>query len=185
MKTPVRNAALAMMLVVVGSLSIGNAQAPRSAGDNVVLITLDGARTEEIFGGLQLDILKSTLREGQAVEESPTYRQFWAETAQARREKLMPFFWKTLMAERGSIAGNPSLGSAVRLNNRHRFSYPGYAEILLGEPHDDVINSNAAVRNPYTTVLEEMRDRLKLEPTQVATVGSWSRFTDIAEHTCG
>jgi hypothetical protein len=114
-------------------LSIGSAQAPRGAGDNVILITLDGARTEEIFGGLQLDILRSTLRKGQTVEESPAYRQFWAETPKDRREKLMPFFWKTLMAERGSIAGNPSLGSAVRLNNHHRFA-PGYAEMLLGRP---------------------------------------------------
>ncbi len=97
----------------------------------------------------------------------------------------MPFFWKTLMAERGSIAGNPSLGSAVRLNNHHRFSYPGYAEILLGEPHDDVINSNAPIRNPYTTVLEAMRDRLNLEPKQVATVGSWAHFNAIVEHTEG
>jgi Type I phosphodiesterase / nucleotide pyrophosphatase len=172
-------------MLVAGSLSRGSAQAPRGAGDNVILITLDGARTEEIFGGLQLDILRSTLRTGQTVEESPAYRQFWAETAQARREKLMPFFWKTLMAERGSIAGNPSLGSAVRLNNHHRFSYPGYAEILLGEPHDDVIKSNAPIRNPYTTVLEEMRDRRNLEAKQVATVGSWAHFNAIAEHTEG
>ena len=68
------------MLVVAGSLSRGSAQAPRGAGDNVILITLDGARTEEVFGGLQVDILKSTLRKGQTVEESPAYRQFWAET---------------------------------------------------------------------------------------------------------
>ena len=185
MKTPLRTATLAIVLAVVGSLSRGSAQAPRGAGDNVILITLDGARTEEIFGGLQLDILRSTLRNGQTVEESPAYRQFWAETPKARREKLMPFFWRTLMAERGSIAGNPSLGSAVRLNNHHRFSYPGYAEILLGEPHDDVINSNAPMRNPYTTVLEEMHDRLNLESKQVATVGSWAHFNAIAEHTEG
>ena len=31
-------------------------------GDAVVLVTLDGARTEEIFGGLDLDVLKSTLK---------------------------------------------------------------------------------------------------------------------------
>ena len=117
-----------------------------------------------MFGGMQLDILQSTLREGQKVEDSASYRRFWAESPQARREKLMPFFWKTLMAEHGSIAGNPAVGSAVRLGNHHRFSYPGYAEILLGEPHDDVINSNDPNRNPYTTVLEAMREHLRCEP---------------------
>ena len=85
----------------------------REAGDNVILITLDGARIEEMFGGMQVGILQSTLREGQKVEDSPLYRRFWAESPQARREKLMPFFWKTLMAEHGSIAGNPELGSSV------------------------------------------------------------------------
>ena len=117
-----------------------------------------------MFGGMQIGILQSTLREGQKVEDSPVYRRFWAESPQARREKLMPFFWKTLMAEHGSIAGNPALESPVRLTNRHRFSYPGYAEILLGEPHDDVIKSNDPDRNPYTTVLEAMRERLACRP---------------------
>jgi hypothetical protein len=109
-------------------------------GDSVVLITIDGARTEEIFGGLDLDVLKSTLKEGQKVEESPAYRRFWGATPEERRRKLMPFFW-SLVTEQGSIAGDRRLGSAVSLGNTHRFSYPGYAEILLGEPHDDVIRS--------------------------------------------
>ena len=134
---------------------------------------------------MQVEILQSTLREGQKVEDSAIYRRFWAESPKARREKLMPFFWNTLMARHGSIAGNPALGSAVRLANRHRFSYPGYAEILLGEPHDDVIKSNDPNRNPYTTVLEAMRERLRVGPSQVATVASWAHFNAIVEHTEG
>ena len=124
---------IALVLFVVAAFARGKTQVPRAAGDNVILITLDGARIEEMFGGMQPGILQSTLREGQKVEDSPAYRRFWAESPQARREKLMPFFWKTLMADHGSIAGNPELGSVVQLTNRHRFSYPGYAEILLGE----------------------------------------------------
>ena len=61
----------------------------------------------------------------------------------------MPFFWGTLMREHGSIAGNARLGSSVTLTNTHRFSYPGYSEILLGEAHDDEIKSNDPMRNPY------------------------------------
>jgi hypothetical protein len=174
-----------VLLFISAAFARGNTQAPQGAGDNIFLITLDGARIEEVFGGMQLGILQSTLREGQKVEDSPLYRRFWAESPQARREKLMPFFWKTLMAEHGSIAGNPDLGSTVRLTNRHRFSYPGYAEILLGEPHDDVINSNDPNRNPYTTVLEAMREHLRLGPEGVVTVGSWANFNAIVEHTEG
>jgi hypothetical protein len=171
-----------VMLFVVAAFARGKTQVPREAGDNVVLVTLDGARIEEMFGGMQVSILQSTLRDGQKVEDSPVHRRFWAESPQARREKLMPFFWKTLMARHGSIAGNPDVGSAVRLTNRHRFSYPGYAEILLGEPHDDVINSNNPIRNPYTTVLEAMRERLRVGPERVVTVASWAHFNAIAEH---
>ncbi len=153
--------------------------------DNVILITLDGARIEEIFSGLDLEILRSTLRPEQKVEDSPAYRRFWADTPKARREKLLPFFWTTLMAQDGSIAGNPALGSSVKLANRHRFSYPGYSEILLGEPKDDVIKSNDPVQNPFSTVLEVLRERLNVPPEKVATVASWANFNAIVEHTPG
>ncbi len=153
--------------------------------ESVILITLDGARTEEIFGGLDLDVFKSTLREKQLIEDQPAYKRFWADTAAARRERLMPFFWGTLMREHGSIAGNKAVGSSVTLTNSHRFSYPGYSEILLGEAHDDVIKSNDAVRNPYSTVLEEIRTRLGLTQAQVGVFASWDVFDAIVEHTKG
>jgi len=176
----------AVFLVAVGTvwnLSVpGTAQPDRQA---VILITLDGARTEEIFGGLDLDVFKSTLREKQQIEDQPAYRRFWADTPSARREKLMPFFWGTLMREHGSIAGNRTQGSSVTLTNTHRFSYPGYSEILLGEAHDDTIKSNDPVRNPYATVLEELRSRLTLTKSQVGVFGSWNVFDAIVEHTEG
>ena len=153
--------------------------------DNVILITLDGARIEELFGGLDLEILRSTLRPEQKVEDSPAYRRFWADTPKARREKLLPFFWTTLMAQHGSIAGNPALGSSVKLANRHRFSYPGYSEILLGEPKDEVIKSNDPVQNPFSTVLEVIRERLNVPAEKVATIALWANFNAIVEHTQG
>jgi hypothetical protein len=97
----------------------------------------------------------------------------------------MPFFWGTLMREHGSIAGNVRAGSSVTLTNTHRFSYPGYAEILLGEAHDDEIKSNDANRNPFVTVLEEVQSRLKLSPAQVAAFTSWNVFDAIVEHNQG
>jgi hypothetical protein len=158
-------------------------QAP--AGDAVILVTLDGARTQEIFGGLDLDVLRSSIGDRKKPEEQDVYRRFWAGTPEARREKLMPFFWRTLMVQHGSIAGNPRRGSSVTLTNRHRFSYPGYAEILLGEAHDDAIKSNDAIRNPFVTVLEELKTRLGLPAGGVAAFASWNVFTAIAEHTVG
>ena len=152
---------------------------------NVVLVTLDGVRTQEIFGGLDVDILRSTLRSDARVEQTRAYQRYWAPTAEARRERLMPFFWTTLMRERGSIAGNAARGSSVAVTNRHRFSYPGYAEILVGEVHDDVIDSNDKRRNPYPTVLEFFRRRLGLDEHQVAAFASWDTFDWIVEHESG
>jgi len=177
--------ALAVLLTMAATLAATAplpAQRPVGAADNVILITIDGARVQEMFGGLDLDILRSTLKKGQTAEDQPVYRRFWADSPQARREKLMPFFWKTLMSEHGSIAGNGMLGSAVRLTNRHRFSYPGYSEILVGEALDEAIKSNDPIRNPNRTVLETVRERLALPPARVATVASWAHFNAIAEH---
>lgn len=173
---------------VLTLLSLFAALAPMQArqdapgtDDRVVLITLDGVRTQEIFGGLDVDILKSTLAAGRQVEDHPAYQRYWAASPEERRRKLMPFLW-TLVTEHGSIAGNRRLGSAVTLGNRHWFSYPGYAEILVGEAFDDEIKSNDATRNPHPTVLEAIRDRFDLAPAKVATFAGWGVFNQIAEH---
>lgn len=166
------------VVVIQARTEIAAAQTP----PNLILITLDGARVEEMFGGLDVAALRSTLRQNQMLEEHATYRRFWADTAEQRREKLMPFFWGTLMREHGSIAGNARAGSSVTLTNRHRFSYPGYAEILLGEAHDEVIASNDPVRNPYVTLLEELKRSLRLQPSGVGVFASWDVFSAIVEH---
>ena len=99
----------------------------------------------------------------------------------------MPFFWRELDG-RGTARSpaTPRSKSVVTLTNTHRFSYPGYSEILTGEAHDDVIKSNDRVQNPYPTVLEELKSKLAL-PT--AGVGSVRRrgtsFNEIVEHTPG
>src|SRR5262245_62956140 len=102
------------LIGAVASLSILFTLAATAAGqgktENVILITLDGARTQEVFGGLDLEVLKSKTKKG-SVEDTPLYKKYYAETPEERREKLMPFFWGALMKQHGSIAGNRSLGS--------------------------------------------------------------------------
>src|SRR5262249_18047645 len=175
---------LITLIVIVGVLGFTlspRAQTTGDSGDRVILVTIDGARTQEIFGGLDLDVFRSTLKGPTTIESTETHKKFWAASPEERRRKLMPFFW-SLVSKDGSIAGDHRTGSSVRLGNGHWFSYPGYAEILLGEPHDEAIKSNDAIRNPYTTVLETIRERLRLPSTSVATFASWSVFNQIAEH---
>ena len=175
------------MTGIVALAADPNGQTPgavRDTGDNVILVTLDGARTQEVFGGLDREILASTLKADQPIEQSPTFSRYGAATREERRQKLMPFLWR-LMSSTGSIAGDQTMGSTVQLRNRLWFSYPGYAEILLGEPHDDTLKSNDPIRNPYTTVLERIREALNLPRDKVATFASWSVIDAIAEHVEG
>ena len=173
---------LAALTLVYGATPSAQLTQPAQA---VVLVTLDGARTEEVFGGIDVEVLRSLLDKEQRLEDHPLYQRFWAPTPEARRAKLMPFFWGTLMRDHGSIAGNAALGSRVHLTNQLRFSYPGYSEILTGRAHDDTITSNDPVRNPYPTSLEFMKARAGLSREQVAVFASWSVFNAIAEHSEG
>jgi len=169
------------VLFATAAVIVANGQARR----NVILITLDGARVEEVFGGLDTAVLASTLRPGEPIESSPLYQRYWAATPEARREKLMPFFWGTLMRHHGSIAGSPARRSDVHLANRHWFSYPGYAEMLLGVAHDERIASNDAVQNPFPTVLEFLHGKLGGRAGEGALFGSWSVFNAIGESRAG
>lgn len=176
---------LVVLFLIAIATPVSRAQQPINDGDRVILITLDGARHQEIFGGLNLDILKSTLRDGQKVEDQHIYQRLWAETPEARRQKLLPFFWGTLMTKHGSIAGNRALGSSVSLTNKHWFSYPGYSEIVTGQAHDETIKSNDPIRNPHTSVLEGLKAKLGLPKDRVATFASWGVFNAIVEHERG
>jgi hypothetical protein len=179
-------AVVARFPVSVRSATSGQPATPGgSRTQNVVLITLDGARTQEIFAGLDLDVLRSTLPQEAMVEQTRAYKRYWAPTPEASRERVMPFLWTVIMAQHGSIAGNLARGSSVRVTNRHRFSYPGYAELLIGEAHDDVIDSNDKRRNPYPTVLEFLKQRLHLDKERVAAFASWDTFDWIVEHEAG
>jgi hypothetical protein len=160
-------------------------QTPAPRGDSLILITLDGARTQEIFGGLDVEVLRSTLPKAATVENHPLYKRFYAATPEARRERLLPFFWTELMTRHGSIAGNPRRGSVVRVSNGHRFSYPGYSEILVGRADDQVIRSNDRVQNPHRTVLEGLKAQLRLPAAQVAVFASWEVFNEIVEQQPG
>ena len=171
---------LIAIVLLAGTICV-NAQ---SKTENVILITLDGVRTHEMFDGLDLSIVKAATKKG-SVEETPLYKRYWAESAQQRREKLMPFFWTVLMKQNGSIAGNRTLGSTVRLTNGHWFSYPGYSEILTGQANDAVIKSNDKVRNPNATVLQFLKGKLKLKPEKVAAFASWDVFDWIVESESG
>jgi hypothetical protein len=170
------------MAIVGGLVTVVTLSAQPRRSDNVVLVTLDGVRWREVFAGLDESLLRAIAPKNVDVTTLPAYRQFSGGTAAERRERLMPFLWRTLTVNHGFIAGDRTAGSQVSVTNRHWFSYPGYSEILTGQAHDDVIKSNDAIRNPFPSVLQFVGRRLQLPPSAVATFASWGVFREIVEN---
>ena len=135
---------------------------------NVLVVTMDGMRWQEVFGGMVADFL--TKEAGGVAEAAPSQQRFGGSTPEQRREKLMPFLW-TVVAKRGQIFGDPAEDSVARVTNGLRFSYPGYNELLSGAA-DPRIDSNDKIYNPNTTVLEWLNGQPAFKG-KVAAFASW------------
>jgi hypothetical protein len=149
-------------------------------GRNLILITVDGLRTEEVFGGIDESVLGSAEHSGIEYEsESARVRAaFGGSSPELSRSALMPFFW-TQFAPNGVVLGNSGKDSEVRVTNKELFSAPGYVEILTGEPHAEVV-SNDPIRYPHPTFMEYAKAGLGLGYTDVATIGSWEGFATLS-----
>lgn len=144
---------------------------------NVVLVTLDGVRVQELFSGLDPAIAEHAAADEYSDIELARER-YWRDTPRARREALMPNFW-TRLVPMGVVYGNAQAGSRVTVENAVKWSSPGYAELLTGKPQPDILD-NTLVRYPHVTVLEHVRESLALDFHEVAQFGSWDGFRMIA-----
>lgn len=141
-----------------------------AAAQNVVLVTLDGVRWQEVFNGADNSLINNT----DFVKNPEQLKtQFWAKTANERQQLLMPFLTQ-VVAKQGVIIGDRANGSTMSVSNPWYFSYPGYNEILTGEV-DENINSNNKVLNPNKTILERL-DKLPGFKGSTALFGSWDVF---------
>lgn len=161
---------IAAAAVVAISPTVG---ADELATRNVVLVTLDGVRTQEIFSGMDAAIAAHSAEDVYSEIETGRER-YWAELPVERRRLLMPFFWGTLVPN-GMLFGNEEYGSRMLVRNDIKWSSPGYAEMLTGAPHAEIVD-NTLVRYPYRTVLEYAVEALGLQKSGVAQIGSWDGF---------
>jgi len=157
------------LLVIAAGFSAA-AQPPRGKTENLVIMTLDGMRWQEVFGGVDSALLndKRYTREGDELKKI-----FWNDDAHERRKKLFPFLWSTV-DKKGQLYGNRNIGNLVNVANRYRFSYPGYNEIFTGYP-DTAVNSNDKILNRNTNVLEFL-NRQKGFTGKVAAFSTWDVF---------
>jgi hypothetical protein len=137
---------------------------------NVVLVTIDGLRWQEVFGGAD----ERLISDDGGVKDIATARQrFLRADRKTSRETLMPFFWSVL-AQEGVIYGDPENRSSAVLSNSMHFSYPGYNELLTGY-FDPKIDSNSKKYNENVTVLEWLNQKPEFNG-RVAAFCSWDVF---------
>ncbi|HEY7512105.1 MAG TPA: alkaline phosphatase family protein [Vicinamibacteria bacterium] len=164
---PGRSLACALVFLAVAPRLFA---APPRRTENVILITTDGLRWQELFGGAEEPLLS---KDAGVADVEALRREFWRDTPRERRRALLPFFW-SVVAKQGQVFGNRGLDSSARVTNGHNFSYPGYNELLSGRA-DPRVDSNDKKPNPNVTVLEWLNGR-EAYRGRVAAFGSWDVF---------
>lgn len=147
--------------------------------DNLVIVTVDGLRWQELFRGIDQELMASRASGVKREADHALMHRLWDGDPKIRRARLFPYFWGQLAGE-GVLFGNRDLGSEVSVTNSVLKSFAGYAEILTGQALDSAIKSNAPIKMPVPTILEVLKQRLSLAKEDVALFASWARFHNIA-----
>ncbi len=141
--------------------------------ENIVLITFDGLRWQEVFSGIdpnffdQMDYMKY------GYTHTEFKNKYWHDDPEQRRKLLLPFLWNVI-GEQGQIYGNRLKGSNADITNEHHFSYPGYNELLTGFADPQII-SNDKIPNKNKTFLEIL-DETPGYRGKTAAFASWDVF---------
>jgi hypothetical protein len=137
---------------------------------HLFIITIDGFRWQEVFTGADPQLIDNSTY---VLDTALTRQLYWDNSTEARRQKLLPFFWGTIAAK-GRLYGNRLLGNKVNVKNFYKISYPGYNEIFTG--HTDAVSSpNLPINNKNLNVLEYLNKSVKYHG-KVAVFTSWNVF---------
>lgn len=158
--------AIIIFFLLVTNLAYG--QANQESTENIILISIDGLRWQEVFRGLDINLASN---EEYSSRSEYILKEFKGNDS---AEKLMPFLHQVVMKE-GSIIGNKDKSSCAQVTNPWYFSYPGYNEILTGRA-DPEINSNSAIANPNVTFLEWLNKKQPAFENSVVAFSSWDVF---------
>jgi hypothetical protein len=122
---------------------------------NIILVTIDGVRWQEIFGGVD------ATRGQRGCDAS----------------ELVPNL--TALGQVGLALGAPGVGAPVLASGPNFVSLPGYRELLSGRA-DGVCTSNFCAHTTDRTFLDELGRFEHLPPEQVAVIASWERLDRVA-----
>ncbi len=168
---------LLLSLLLLLSMHIAKAQRI----ENIIVITTDGLRWQEVFKGMDTALANNS--KFNQWDSANIYKKYYGANEAERRKKLMPFFWSTVL-ENGSIYGNREYDNKVDVENPYWFSYPGYSEIFTGNV-DKAVNSNDYKPNPNENFLEFINKQHAYK-NKVEAFGAWEAFNRILnEGRCG
>ncbi|MBS1921191.1 MAG: phosphoglyceromutase [Bacteroidetes bacterium] len=162
------------ILGILFTLCFANKSFTQSKIENLIIITTDGYRWQEVFKGMD-SVIANNSKYNQG-DSGYIFKTYWNDDVNERRKMLMPFLWNTIQAQ-GQIYGNREYNNNVDNANPYWFSYPGYNEIFTGYP-DTAVNSNDYKPNPNTTVLEFLNHQPAFKG-KVAAFGAWEAFDRI------
>jgi hypothetical protein len=163
----------ALFLLIFSAIISSHFCQGQTKTENIIIVTLDGYRWREVYRGASpklLEVSKNKRKNNRKALE------FWDDNPDKRRRLLMPFLWSEVV-NHGVLYGNRDFGCKVNVANKYWFSYPGYNEILTGNPTKE-INSNSLGPNPNITVLEEI-NAIPAFRNKVAVFSSWKNFNNI------
>jgi hypothetical protein len=133
------------------------------AGTTVVVVTVDGARWEEVFRGVDPALGRAYgLRESEVVDA----------------RSLVPNL-AGLTAGYGAALGAPEVGVEMRASGPNFVSLPGYTELFTGRgPSACRDNACGAIAEP--TVIDDLALRFGCSPEDAAVVTSWPDIGRVA-----
>lgn len=127
---------------------------------NVILVTLDGVRWNEVFIGPDPELAPPD--------------------PQSKPGSLFPFLTTELKTE-GFLTGDLRRGEQASASTPTFISLPAYQSIMAGALQD--CRSNSCGRIKVETLAERLVRESGFQKKQVATIASWSRIALAVEHT--
>jgi hypothetical protein len=125
-------------------------------GKNVIFITLDGVRWQEVFHG-------SDPKLNGGATESVVFKKLFQR-----------------LSTSGLVMGDRDSGSEMTVSNPYNISLPAYYSMMTGATQS--CDSNGCERTPTTTLQETILKELNLQPIQVASIASWAPIELAVQH---
>lgn len=143
--------------------------------ENLVIVTLDGFRWQEVFQGADSTLLFNK-KYVKNQEREDLKESFWKASEIDRKESLMPFLWSTIK-QKGQLYGNRELDNKINVANPYWKSYPGYNEIFTGYVNPEIKENNYGASPDYN-ILEFLNEQKGMKNEKVAAFTRASSFTE-------